>query len=460
MTDNFQALLLKVSTDPSLDGGDLLHSTRLLIEAALKGLNIHRAGIWLWSEDRNGIECELVIDSWHQLEVESLLLQRQDFPNYFAALDKERVIAADDAHQHPSTNEFSATYLTPLGINSMLDVPLRYKGNVIGILCCEHIGPARVWRETDISFASGLADLYGRAKNAANSLLYQRQLEANKAELEQTVKARTQQLEENLSRLKATQQQLIESEKMAALGNLVAGVAHEINNPLGVAITAVTAQQESLKKLLGYFNDDSLSRQKMQTFFQFSDEALGAVTRNLERAATLVRNFKKTAVDQFVYDKEMIDLADYIEMVTSNLRPLGKQYQVKIRVICEGAIPIRTFPGAIAQILSNLVLNACIHGFAGRGDREDNQVSLCATIDAPHVVMRITDNGNGMSAKVLANATQPFFTTRRHLGGSGLGLSIVYNLVNQQLKGQFTIQSDVDRGTCVVIRLPMDVDRP
>ena len=454
MFTNFQRILLDVLTSPALDSGDLEQARSTLVVAAASGLGIGRAGIWLWRDDNQAIECVTLADNRHQTADQQPLLTRETFPAYFEALDTERVIAAHDATSHPATLEFKEGYLLPNNITSILDLPLRYRGKVVGILCCEHIGPQRFWTEPQIQFASSLADLYGRAQSAARSHQYQQQLELAKAELEQTVQRRTQELHDKIQLLKDTQDQLVESEKMAALGNLVAGVAHEINNPLGVAITAVTSHQASMVSMQQKFEQGTLSRRAMEAFFGLGNEAIDAVLRNLDRAATLVQNFKKTAVDQSVFERETINLCDYLDTTLSNFKPLFKRHQVEIDLDCDEKIEITTFPGAFAQIITNLVVNACLHGFESNNN---NQINLKVVVGDSNVTIWVKDNGQGMTADILKKATQPFFTTKRSEGGSGLGLSIVYNLVNQKLKGSMQLESEPQKGTTVKLCLPLDV---
>ena len=311
MREVLELILLRVSQSTDIDQGELALASRLIIDSVCEGLKISRAGIWLYDNTQSKINCKLLIDKGNDLDSESLALSRDDFPNYFKALNKERSIAANDARTDPATAEFADVYLSPLNIASMLDVPIRHRGKMIGIICCEHQGKPRQWHADEIVFAGSLADLYGRAVSANERADYQAQLlEANQT-LENKVKARTAELEATLLTLEQAQEKLVESEKMAALGKLVAGVAHEVNTPLGVSVTAVTHCEHRLKKLNQSFTDGSISRKHLQTFIDNTFEAYQLLSSNLERAATLIQNFKKTAVDQSSFELVKCQLNNY-----------------------------------------------------------------------------------------------------------------------------------------------------
>ena len=176
MKEALELILLRVSQSPDIDKGELDVASRLIINSVCEGLEITRAGIWLYDENQTLVQCTLLIDRGNDLDHESLVLTRRDFPHYFEALDSGRTIAAHDALTDVATFEFSEVYLSPLGISSMLDVPIRHRGKMIGIICCEHQGKAREWLADEMVFAASLADLYGRAVSAKERADYEVQL--------------------------------------------------------------------------------------------------------------------------------------------------------------------------------------------------------------------------------------------------------------------------------------------
>jgi len=253
--------------------------------------------------------------------------------------------------------------------------------------------------------------------------------------------------------LSDTQEQLIQSEKLASLGNLVAGIAHELNTPLGIAITATTMigdQSVSVRKLI---DSNQLTKTALLDFCADVTESTTMTHRNLVRAASLVANFKQISVDQQVDEHRLIDLADYVEEVMSTLSIALKAQSCQWELTGDRTLSIITLPGSIAQLLTNLVTNALNHAFEP-GDPALISIHI-GRLGGDRVQLTVTDNGKGMAPAVLARVFEPFFTTRRGRGGTGLGMHIVYNLVKQNLRGQLTLTSEEGVGTIMHIDLPL-----
>ncbi|GGO68683.1 sensor histidine kinase [Bowmanella pacifica] len=449
-------LLLEVSKSDRIDLGDMREAEELILQSLLKGLSVKRAGIWMRDEKLDGIRCSLLIDLHQQARYEDLLLTRSQYPRYFAALDEERCISAEDALTHSATAEFAEGYLAPLGIASMLDMPIRHRGRMVGIVCCEHIGQPKHWSEDEMSFAAAMADLVGRAISAKERNDYARQLELTNQSLESLVEQRTASLEKTLVSLKQAQQQLVENEKMASLGSLVAGVAHEVNTPLGVAVTAASHCQLQLQELHRQVEDNKLTRSSLDNKLSSMDESLHLINQNLARAAELIQNFKKTAVDQHNLALTEFELGEYVRVVMSSLMPILKTKHISFELLNPLNIRMYSYPGALAQVLTNLVNNASQHAFHN-GTNNVIQIQLLPRGDK-EVELCFGDNGKGMPADIQKKVFEPFFTTKRGQGGSGLGLSICYNLVTAKLKGQMAVESTLGKGTLFRLILPLRVD--
>jgi len=449
MKESLELILLRVSQSADIDKGELDVASRLIINSVCEGLQITRAGIWLYDEMQTLVQCTLLIDKGNDLDHESLVLTRKDFPHYFEALDSERTIAAHDALTDVATFEFAEVYLTPLGISSMLDVPIRHRGKMIGIICCEHQGKAREWYADEVVFAASLADLYGRAVSANERADYeQRLIEANQT-LEQKVIDRTAELE-------AAQEKLVESEKMAALGNLVAGIAHEVNTPLGIALTSVSNCKEELKGIYRDFENDELTEQGFKDFEAICSEGLNLAETSLMRAANLVQDFKRTSADQTSLEIEEIALDEYIPRVCNPLKPMLRKEQVELSIDVTSNLVITTCPGIIAQLLTNLISNAQRHAFGPSVNNDVNRVSVSCSKNAKGIVISVQDNGKGIPEALHKKVFEPFYTTARDKGGTGLGLNILYNLVRQKFNGEIDLKSTPGEGTKVTVCIPVE----
>lgn len=438
MKDRLERILHKVSQSPLIDEGELLKAYRLVISCLHEGLSINRAGVWFVKPDYSEISCQLLIDTYHETEIEALIISSRDYPKYFNALKCERAILAHDAHNDPATREFSEGYLSPLSITSMLDVPIRHKGEVIGIICCEHIGEKRTWTEDEATFVASLADLIGRAINANAFKESEIKLKTLNEELEQKIQDRTE--------------QLVESEKMGALGGLVAGIAHEVNTPLGIGITASSTLTEITENIKKQMKDGRLSEEVFVRFLQDSEELLFLLNTNLTRAADLIKNFKQTAVDHSDQNIHLFNLDETIKHLLLSLKPEIAKHNVTINLSVKDELSVYSYPSAWVQIVTNLILNSCKHGFA---NISKPMININIEMDHQKLSLNYSDNGIGIPKENLTKVILPFYTTARGKGGTGLGMSIIYNLVTEQLKGKLDLYSDVNKGLKVVINCPV-----
>ena len=448
-----QQILLQVSCSPELDSGNSDTATDLLLEAACQGLAISRCSIWL-NQPGQGLRCLRLHNlAAPELRQPELVLTAHDYPAYFTALASERAIVADDAHRHPATREFSQSYLTPLGIGALLDIPLRHRGQMVGIICCEHVGGPRPWQAEEITFTANLADLFGRVLTAGERLAYERQLEQANATLEQRVTARTLELEQALEQQRKMQRQLVDNEKMAALGQLVAGVAHEVNSPLGVAVTGVSHCITELTELDHRYRNGQLTESDFTLRLSSLQQGLTLVDANLQRAARLIADFKRTAADQSNDDRQQFLLDDYLRTICNSLGPLFRRHGVQLELQLAAAVQCDSYPGALAQIITNLATNSMRYGF-GEGFSGKAALLISASLVEDDIYLSVNDNGQGMSEVVRQRVFEPFFTTGRGSGGTGLGLAIVHNLVTNTLGGQIRLDSAPHAGCHIEIRFP------
>ncbi len=255
-----------------------------------------------------------------------------------------------------------------------------------------------------------------------------------------------------LRNLRETQNSLIEAEKLAALGRLVAGVAHEVNNPVGISLTVAS----SLERKTALFADEvgrgNLKRSSLNEFLETSRDAASQLVANLNRAAELIQSFKQVAADRNYSDQRIFDLGDLTEQVVMSLRPGLRKHHLTLSVDCQPNLSMNSYPGPYGQVLTNLFLNSVAHAFPdGKPGAVDIQVRESGK---DNVEIIFSDNGCGMSLDVRRRAFDPFFTTRRDQGGTGLGLHIVYSIVTNRLGGRLDLDSEPGGGTRIQIILP------
>ncbi len=274
---------------------------------------------------------------------------------------------------------------------------------------------------------------------------------------EQELKASKERAEGALRELQETQQSLIEAEKLAALGGLVAGVAHEVNNPVGISLTVASSFARRCDRFSEEIQDGQVRRSKLDEFIAGSKEAAKQLVANLNRAADLIQSFKQVAVDRSHAERRLFDLANSTEQIVVSLRPALRRSAISFAVDIPSGILMDSYPGPYGQVLTNLVLNSLAHAFPDRGA---GSIRLSARrIGSEQVELQFTDDGRGMNEDVQKRAFEPFFTTRRSSGGTGLGLHIVYNLITRRLGGRLRLDSEVGRGTTFIIRLPLVAPR-
>ncbi|MDC8012993.1 two-component regulator propeller domain-containing protein [Tahibacter soli] len=263
-------------------------------------------------------------------------------------------------------------------------------------------------------------------------------------------------LQQTLDRLTLTQRQLVDAEKLASLGGLVAGIAHEINTPLGVGVTAASHLAEEARRLGRALEGGALARSDLTRFQEMARESSELILRNLQRADGLVRSFKQVAVDQSNEDRRVVELGACLREILTTLGPALRKTPHAVTLACPVPVPCLTAPGALYQILTNLVMNSLTHGYA---PGVAGALSIAVARDGDEAVVDYRDDGAGMDEATRSRIFDPFFTTRRGQGGSGLGMHIVYNLVTQALGGTIACRSAPGRGVEFRIRFPHGTGR-
>ncbi len=251
--------------------------------------------------------------------------------------------------------------------------------------------------------------------------------------------------------------QLLQAEKLASLGELVAGIAHEINTPLGISVTASSHLLEQYHKVYDLYRSNKLQRSALEHFFSNCEQSATILSSNLLRASELIRSFKQIAVDQSSNAARNINLQDYLDELLLSLRPQLKNRPIDVKIRCPENLLLNTYPGAISQILTNLIMNSLIHAFP---EDTPGTITIDAEQEQERILIRYTDNGKGIAQDRLKRIFEPFYTTNRGSGSSGLGLHLAYNLATQTLGGDLSVHNAPSQGACFTLSFPVAQESP
>jgi signal transduction histidine kinase len=337
--------------------------------------------------------------------------------------------------------------LEPLGnqqIASWMGAPMLVNDQPYGVIIVQSYDPAIVYTRAELDL---LAFMASHVAVAIARMQAGRDVRQAKERLEQQNAA----LGSALTALQEAQTELVRQEKLASLGRLVAGVAHEINTPLGICVTATSHLVQELKLTREELANGEMTEDSLESFLDIVDQSLRIMTTNTQRAAALVKSFKQVAVDQSSGDIRRFNLGAYVNEVLLSLQPKLKGKPVKVEVDCPNDLLLESHPGAVSQILTNMVMNSLVHGFE---DGKAGRIGIRAVHDGDMVTLEYADDGIGMDQDTLGKLFDPFFTTKRGSGGSGLGAHILYNLATGALGGSVRVDSAPGEGLRYQLKFP------
>lgn len=357
------------------------------------------------------------------------------------------------------------TLLITIILNRFITIPMSDMANKVQDISKHKQFNLRIeqmpFKELDI-LARNINIVLNRAETQLAKLSDAKQLtyQQNK-DLENKVNKRTQALKDSNNELLSTleklhqfQGQLVESEKMASLGDMVAGVAHEVNTPIGLGVTASTLLSDRLLEIKKAFDDKTLKSSQLKKFLVEGEENTAIIYRNLKRAAELIASFKKVAVDQSSEEARTFNIKNLFDDILLTLAPQIKKLPFIINVDCPSELVIKSKPGPINQIIINLIQNSINHGF---DDRDHGVITIQTSISSDMLTIDYHDDGRGIEPSIMNKIFEPFTTTKRGSGGSGLGLHLVYNLVTQALGGKISFISEIEKGVNFKIIIPTQV---
>lgn len=409
-------------------------------------LNVDRTSIWLYNEDKTAISCAcLYIKAKDQCE-KGIVLERKNFEPYFKAMESELKIEASRATEHKATSCFTDSYLTPLGICSMMDTPIWRADSVIGVLCMEYTTPKASWSHDEKTVSRNIADLSAKVFERFSILELVETLE-------QKVERRTKALKQTLDDLKSTQERMVVQEKLASLGTLTAGIAHEIKNPLGL----ITNASEALPHLIDSIGHLCVSDED-QSHLEQIHELIRIISTHSARTNTIINNML-SQVSESEDKTEDYDLSESCQQsIDLARRSLWAKYAHDIDFIVnlEQRVYVSHCKQDITKIFNNLLQNSA-HSIAEKASQLNyykpkieihlKKMDLVAELE-------IHDNGMGIPENILHKVLNPFFTTKNPEEGTGLGLSMVSDLVKSH-SGFLHIDSKKNDFTKIKIQLPV-----
>jgi len=366
----------------------------------------------------------------------------------YVARTQESIVLNDASREGQFTH---APYIIAFQPKSILCTPLIHQGKLSGILYLENNLTTGAFTPERLEILQLLSSQI--SISIENAQLYTNLQQFNQ-NLENLVQQRTSELSQTLEDLISAQKKLVESEKMAALGGLVAGVAHEINTPIGIGITAASLLAEKVTKFFELYSKGQIKRSELEKFLDTAMQSSNMILSNLTRAADLIHSFKEVAVDQSSELQRTFNLKNYLEEILTSLTAKLRRTKHKIEIKGDENIVLDSYPGVLCQIVTNLVLNSLIHAYDGE---DEGIMAFDFKLEGDRLIFEYADNGKGVSPENLSKIFEPFFTTRRGKGGTGLGLHIIYNLVTQKLKGTITCESQLNKGTKFMIEFPAKI---
>lgn len=367
--------------------------------------------------------------------------------NYVARTQESLVLR--DAFQEGNFTQ--DPYIQTHQVKSLLCAPLLNQTQLSGIVYLENNLTVGAFTNERLEIWQLLS---GQAAIAIDHARLYADLEQKVLDRTQALQDKNQELADTLDQLRSTQRQLIESEKMAALGSLVAGVAHEINTPVGTAVISASTLMTATLTIQNDWGKGNLKRSTLKNYLELASESSRLILSNLHRAGDLVQSFKQVAVDQTTLQLRTFAIKPYLEEVLANLVPQLKGTTHHFTVEGDDDLTLHSYPGAISQIVTNLVMNSLYHAYQP-GEAGNLRFEIIS--QDPNLFIRYSDDGCGIPPENLSRVFEPFFTTGREHGGSGLGLHLVYNLVTQKLNGNIIVESALGLGATFMITLPVSV---
>ena len=356
------------------------------------------------------------------------------------------ILKADDAQNNAALKEILQQ--EPIFLNRMDAIVLQYQKESTTNMKALGQLETSIWVFTLLLLCLELCFIFIPLNKRINSVIQEKNAQ------NQLLIEKQHALENSMALMQDMQQSLLEAEKLATLGETVGIIAHEVNTPIGIAVTAASSLQEYTQGFVAQYEQQQLRKSTLEAYISHFQKGSSLILSNLEKAAQLLQDFKNVAVRQISGQQEQFDLCVLIPQVINTLTPLLKNTQIELKLELPERLEIDSHPGMFAQILMNLVTNSLRHGYPDEIKKGIILIQLSA--DSVNLNLKYQDDGVGIAYALVPKIFEPFFSTGKKKGGSGLGLSIVQHLVVKQLGGSITCESNVNQGVLFEIHIPKD----
>ncbi|QLG89114.1 GAF domain-containing protein [Chitinibacter bivalviorum] len=452
LLQNSDQILLDLSSDPALEQGDIATLSYQLCLTACKVLNLAQASFWLWNDE--SLDCQVRTNALGELLKPGPRVAGEAFASLFDNLKSGEMIIAHSAGQHLYTWRWSEYALQAQDIQAILLVPVRLNEEFIAVLAFEHLGQQRNWLRDEIQHAHQLGLLAVRAMAQHRQNLDQQQIaRLNTQLIEQNDQLETR-VQERTRALSQASQKLIQAEKLAALGHLVAGFAHELNTPLGSILTAATTFSDNSREMNQQLQLGALKKSQVEQYIVEGLQIADLIERNAQRSSDLIRDLRQLSNERSTQAPESIVLATLLGEQVARLDGILRARHITVELAIARDVFLMSFRPELELIFQQLLQNSLLHGFTGAAGGVI-QIHAQALHDG-RLQIRYQDNGAGVSHELQKKIFEPFYTTQFGQGRSGLGLYQVYSIVHGKLGGEISLRSEVGQGLEITLTLPFE----
>ncbi|WP_410499625.1 ATP-binding protein [Chitinibacter sp. S2-10] len=452
LSQNADQILLDLANDARLEQGDLPFLSHLLCHTACKVLNVVQASFWQWSADRQTLQCQMRVSQDGLSLPPGPDLPRSKLDLLLSYLESGEMVVAHSAAQHVYTWQWSELSLQEQAISALILVPVRLNDCCVAVLAFEHLDKQRNWQRNELQHAAQLGLLAGRALAQHQQRLYQQEIAQLNQQLQDQNEVLEQRVTERSQALQQASQKLVQAEKLAALGYLVAGFAHKLNTPLGSVLTAASTFSEKSTEISQLLNAGAVKKSQLEQFLAEGHTIAEIIQRNAHRASDMIRDLRQLAADDDAMLAARLGLKSLVDDMIARYAARSDASLIRFHNQLDENLHILSYRAVLELIVAQLIENSLRHAFM---PGQSGQVEIASQYTgAGQLQLLYRDNGVGIASELQQKAFEPFYTTQFGQGHSGLGLYQVYSLVHGKLGGEIALRSEPGQGLEITLTLP------